>query len=112
MTPPDRENTLSLLTEWQAHYTAVSSMMDNIKTSTGLDIDGALCTIVWELFDAYTEAAGMEVGDHDGWMSWYCWDNDMGALAMAAGYDGKPRPIRTLKNLCTLIFESRKRANE
>jgi hypothetical protein len=106
---PDRENTLALLTDWQKHHAAVQKMMDGIKTSIGLDSDGPMFDTVWKLFDAYTGALAVEVGDFDGWLEWYQAENDMGARCYAAGYDGKLRKVKTLAHLYGLIAESRKR---
>lgn len=108
-THPDHENTLALLREWQQHHDDVATLMDGIKASIGLDIDGPMFDIVWKLFDAYTGALSAEVGDFGCWLSWYGSENQMGALRMDAGYDGKTKPIKTLDDLCWLIMESRAR---
>lgn len=109
MTYPDRENTLSLLTDWQAHHAAVEKMMDGIQSSIGLDINGPMFDTVWKLFDAYTNTLSVEVGDFCGWLEWYFSENEMGARGMTAGYDGKLRKVKSLVNLYRLIEESRKR---
>lgn len=110
MTYPDKENTLSLLGDWQAHHTAVEKMLDGITTSIGLDINGPMFATVWALFDAYTGALAVEVGDSGGWLEWFQSENDMGAKAMAAGYDGKHKPVKSLNDLWRLIEEGRRRA--
>lgn len=109
MTYPEKEDTLSLLGDWQAHHAAVEKMMDGITASIGLDIDGPMFDTVWKLFDAYTGALAVEVGDSGGWLEWFWSENDMGAKAMAAGYDKKLKPIKSLKDLWRLIEEGRKR---
>jgi hypothetical protein len=109
MTHPDRENTLVLLGEWQAHAAAIEKMMTGIKTSIGLDIDGPLFDTVWKLFDAYTSALAVEVGDFGQWLEWYSAENEMGARGMEAGYDGQTSPIKTLADLYELIDHSRNR---
>jgi hypothetical protein len=108
MNHPDRENTLTLLGDWQKHHAVVEKMMNSIKTSIGLDPEGPMFDAVWKLFDAYTGALTVEIGDASGWMEWYQLENDMGAKGMAAGYDGKLRKIKTLAHLYSLIAESRK----
>ena len=106
---PDRENSMTLLREWLQHHAAVQELMDGIKTSIGLDPNGPIFNTVWRLFEAYTDTLSVELGDFGGWLSWFYLENDMGAKAMHAGYDGKTRPIKTLAHLYTLIAESRKR---
>ena len=110
MTYPEKAETLVLLGAWQAHHKAVERMFDGITTSIGLDINGPMFATVWALFDAYTGALAVEVGDSGGWLEWYWSENDMGAKAMAAGYDKKVKPIKNINDLWRLIEESRVRA--
>lgn len=110
MTYPDKEHTIALLTDWQAHHAAVEKLMDGMTESpVGLDPNGALFLTVWNLFDAYTSTLAVEVGDFDDWLQWYQSETDMGKRSKAAGFDGKLRKIKTLENLFWLIEESRKR---
>lgn len=106
---PNRENTLSLLTDWQAHHAAVTKLMDGMDAIMGLDIGGPMFDTVWGLFDAYTSTLSVEVGDFDGWLEWHADENHMGKDGKEAGYDKKLRKIKTLTNLYGLIEESRKR---
>lgn len=106
---PDRENTLSLLSEWKQHHTAVGKLMDGIEEAIGLNPNGPLFDTVWKLFDAYTGTLAVEVEDFDGWLEWFSNENDMGSNGMAAGFDGKTKPIKTLEHLYSLIAESHKR---
>ena len=106
---PDRENTLTLLTEWQRHHAAIEKMMDGIKAHMGLDVDGPMFATVWDVFDAYMDALAVEIGDFCGWLGWYRYETEMGKKNMSAGYDGKTKHIKTLANLFWLIEESRKR---
>jgi len=110
MTHPDRENTLVLLGEWQDHAAAIEKMMTGIKTSIGLDIGGPLFDTVWNLFNAYTNALAVEVGDLGRWLDWYHAENEMGSRGMEAGYDGQIIPIETLADLYELIAHSRNRS--
>ena len=109
MSHPDRQNTMALLTDWHHHHEAVEKMMDGIKASIGLDPNGPLFYTVWNMFDAYTGALAVEVGDFGGWLDWYYIENDMGKKAMTAGYNENTNPVKTLCDLCELILEARKR---
>lgn len=110
MTHPDRENTLTLLGNWQAHHAALEKMLDGITASIGLDINGPMFATVWALFDAYTGALAAEVGDSGNWLEWFQSENGMGAKGMAAGYDKKVKPIKNLNDLWRLIEEGRARS--
>jgi hypothetical protein len=109
MTYPDRENTLSMLAEWQGQHAAVNNLMDGIDAGIGIDPSGLLFTKVWILFDRYSKTLSVEIGDFDGWLDWYSQENDMGAKGMTAGYDGRKKPIETLEHLLELIEQSRAR---
>ena len=109
---PDRENTISLLTDWQKHHAAVEKLMDGIKDTIGLDIDGPLFEIVWALFGAYTDTLSVEVGDFGGWLEWHASENNMGAKKMQAGYDGQLIAIESLDDLCRLIEISCERGGQ
>lgn len=106
---PDRENTMTLLTEWARHHAAVEKLMDGITETIGLDPNGPMFDTVWRLFDAYTGTLAVEVGDFCGWLEWYRDECEMGTKSMEAGYDGKTKRIKTLAHLYGLIAESRKR---
>ena len=106
---PDRENTMTLLTEWARHHAAVEKLMDGITETIGLDPNGPMFDTVWRLFDAYTMTLAVEVGDFCGWLEWYRDECEMGTKGMEAGYDGKTKRIKTLTHLYGLIAESRKR---
>lgn len=86
MTYPDRENTLALLTDWQKHHAAVQKLMDGIEESIGLDPNAPLFDTVWRLFDAYTAAIAVEVGDFGEWMKWYQAENEMGARGIIGAW--------------------------
>lgn len=109
MTYPDRENTLTLLKDWRDHHTRAERLMEGVKISIGLDPNGPMFETVWRLFAAYTDTLSVEIGDFCGWLEWFYLENEMGEKCMAAGYDGKVKPIKTLEHLYGLIAESRKR---
>ena len=110
MNYPDKEHTLAILGDWDKHHSALERLMGGIEATIGLDPDGPMFETMWKLFDAYTDALSVEVGDFDGWLRWFNYENYMGANGMAAGYYGKTKPIKTLVHLYGLIAESRKRA--
>ena len=108
---PDKENTIALLGDWAMQYAAVSRLMVSMNSTIGLDSAGPLYEVVWKLFDAYTGALSVEVGDFGGWLEWFQSENEMGKRGRGAGYDEKVKPIKTLTHLYALIAESRKRGS-
>ena len=109
---PDRENTMTLLTEWARHHAAVEKLMDGITETIGLDPNGPMFDTVWRLFDAYTGTLAVEVGDFCGWLEWYRDECEMGKRGLTITTNGKAKRIKTLANLCTVILDERKRKPE
>ncbi len=111
MTHPtdDREHIMVLLREWKQHHDAVDKLLGGLETTIGLNYGGPLFETVWKLFDSYTHTLAVEVGDFDGWLEWFFSENDMGAKAMAAGFDKQVRKIKTLDDLYGLLAESHTR---
>jgi hypothetical protein len=104
---PDRENTMSLLGDWQKHHAAINKMMCGINQHMGLDPDGSMFVTVWAVFGAYTDSIAAEIGDYFGWLDWYRFETGMGQRSKEVQIDGKTKRIKTLANLCTVILERR-----
>lgn len=114
MTIQNKAETLALLTEWAAMHARTEALVDGVHAVFGSTPESKLFETVWTLFNAYTTALSVQLGDDSlepgaTWLSWYCWDNAMGADKKQAGYDGKPRKIENLNHLHWLINEGRKR---
>lgn len=103
MTTNDR---LKLLAEWQEQFEVCDKAWTACESVfRGLDPDSDLGKAVWGAFAKYTESVSSVIGDTDGWLNWYCWDNDMGANMMQAKAASwkKMRKICNLKDLCRVI---------
>ena len=64
-------------------------------------------------FDAhreYLDAVMVLVGDDDKWLEWYIWENGCGknAFEAKAATWKRPRKIRTVDDLVTIIVDSRR----
>ncbi len=108
-TYPDKENTLSLLGDWQKHYTAVSRLMDGVEATIGIDQHGPMHKTVWRLFEAYTSTLAIEIGDYFEWLDWYESETDMGKLSHKCIVNGKTKRVKTLAQLCAVIMDERNR---
>ena len=69
---------------------------------------GAYCEIGGRFIDSYIKLLSESVGDHDNWIEWFVFENDMGDRAMVAGYDDKETRIMNLNDLWALIEEGNK----
>lgn len=59
----------------------------------------------WKTYEAYLAAIAREIGDSDGWLHWFIYDNAGGRRrfeAKAAAWS-TPRPIRSARDLVRLL---------
>ena len=104
MTPTE---ILPILTEWRDTIQHAERELDAVLAPLILIPESPLFEIQQRLMDAFTASVAAQVGDQDEWMSWYRFDNDWGKKAFeCAPPGGKPRKVRTLRNLARLIVES------
>ena len=110
MSYPNKADTLQILNDWHYQYDRITELWDGMTKAIGVLPEGLFSEAVWGLFDSYTKSISSLVGDKGGWLDWHYLENNMGANCMAAGYDGKTKPIKNKRDLCALIFESRERS--
>lgn len=84
-------------------YRAMSASADSMLKLLGITADCDALNPFWKAFDKYVEVVSNLVGDSSDWLTWYIWDNKCGERQMAAGYGGKLKPIKTVKDLVRLI---------
>ena len=63
-----------------------------------MDIDGPLYDAIWRMFDDM-----LSIIDPHGWISWYIFDNEMGAKGLQAECGSKMIKITNLKKLLSVI---------
>ena len=112
MTHPNRKETMLRLEQWKQQHDELKAVFAAMKPSLGCLVNSPLFDSVWNVFEAYTkvlvELLGAE-GWPDDWLTWYAYENDMGAKGMQAGYDGKVKPIKNMGDLYRLIVQARAR---
>jgi len=109
MTYPTKREAMEMLKAWKKTHANLSAMFDKLFEAVGPIHDSILYETVWKSFDQHTRALSAALGDSDDWLAWYFGENDMGANAYEAGYDGKLRKIKTLEDLYRLIEQGRGR---
>lgn len=102
MTPTQIEH---LLTPWLAHWRILDGTFESQAHTHGADCEAPFWKAVYTLFDAYTDQLAALIGDTQGWLHWFIYDNDAGANAYPARSQRgtKPKRIRTLKDLSFLL---------
>jgi len=101
---------IKLIADHLVHYERLDSAFEKLEESLGCTADSPLFRTVWESFDHCTAVVAQVVGDHQGWIEWYIYENECGAKGMAAGYDGAVMPVKTISDLVRLIEIGRARA--
>jgi len=84
-----------------AEYKRLNAAMDAADKAGCLDPNGPLFDAVWRSFDGM-----LNLVDCDGWIHWFIYDNGCGKKALTASAGGKPRVIRTTKQLARIIREA------
>lgn len=107
MTYPTKPKALDMLTEWSIQHKRLSNLDAQLKTIFGRATEGEHFDCVWKIFDAYTDALSLALGDTGEWLGWYAGENDMGANAMQAGYHSKLRKVKNVRDLLWLIERGR-----
>jgi hypothetical protein len=115
MSWPDPSKTLELLEQWQSMHRRTSELMASIDAVFGGQPESLIHETTWALFEAYTGQLSERIGDSStpgsmSWLSWFCYENEMGRKGMKAGLNGVQRPLRTLDDLHLLIIEWRESA--
>jgi hypothetical protein len=105
MTPTQIE---TLLTPWLDHWRTLDGTFEAEAHTHGADPEAPFWKAVYSLFDAYTDQLASQVGDTDGWLHWFIYDNDAGANAYPASLNRGKRSkrIRTIKDLAQLLSHS------
>lgn len=104
-----KKEKMKLLNEWYTQFTIIDSAWTSLEKSfRGLDAESMIGMALWGTFGEYSKLVSLLVGDESEWLSWYCWDNDMGEKGFKAGKKGRLRSIKTIEDLCWLISSGKK----
>ena len=101
-----------LLATWAAKRSRLDAEYTKLKCLFGADPECSPVKAMYETFTEYTEVLAYLVGDNEGWLEWYSWENDNGAnkLEAKASKWEKAKPIITTDDLLFLI-ENTKSSN-
>lgn len=100
------KQSLDLLERWLADYRRLEELFLRLKPLTGGSPENELHSTSWRTFDHYNSAVSALVGDKAEWLDWFLFDTPKAGrvptTAKAPSWK-KPRPIRTVRQLLTLI---------
>jgi hypothetical protein len=103
-----KSDMVTILSKWKLAQTCADEGIEPLYQLFGCNPDAPVMDAFYRLAAAHTEVVSQLVGDVDGWLNWFQFDNEMGAKAFEASPpNGKVRKVRTLAHLAALIIESR-----
>ncbi len=94
-----------VLANWAAKRSRIDAEYAKMKCLFGADPDCSPVKAMYDTFGHYTEVLSKLLGDEDGWLDWYSWENDNGAAKLKAKASNwkESKPIVTTDDLLSLI---------
>ena len=94
---------LKHLVRWEEEYKRANKMSDLLRKlfQTGGEID----SVIWSMFDKYTQTLAVLFDDEFDWLPWYCFENDMGKNNMNIYIEGRRsrKKIGNIKQLAAVL---------
>ena len=88
-----REEKLARINRWVKDHQSLDKQINALEAVVGPLLEGPLFEAVWGMFDSYTDAVSMSVGDRQKWLYWYAWENDMGKKGLGASPNADTEPV-------------------
>lgn len=89
---------LKILEQWQTTSEPLDKASEH-PLEFGMSIESETVDAVHNAMDQVTKLASVAVGDAFDWLSWYQYDNKMGARGSQVTVNGEAKEIRTLEDL-------------
>ena len=92
--------------DFDKHARAVESLIDGFKVVADPAPESMLCSIVFDLLDAYRKTVEQQNGIDDDWLEWWRLECRLGETPLEAGLAGEAmRTIATLDDLIALVID-------
>lgn len=110
MTKDTKTGTAELLQRWLESWQKIEAAYADLRLMFGASPESPIVGAMFETHAQLTKLVSEKVGDKDGWLNWFLCDNAAGQRGMEAKAPGwkRPRKIKTLKQLETLIADCNK----
>jgi len=94
-----------ILDEWIESFNEVEAAYKKLKDAFGASPESSVVATLYNTHAKYTRLVEEKVGDEDGWLEWYLWDNYSGKRGLKAKAPSwkKDRRIRNTTDLAALI---------
>ena len=107
----DKEQMITELKKWQKSISKIDNLFESFNEAVGVSPDGPMFDALYTTIDKYTDALERSlVGNNNpGWLSWYAWENGMGAKEFEAnpGTWSEDKKIKNLSDLADLLIAKR-----
>lgn len=98
--PIRNKASLDILDGWLESFFAIESAYELLRQAFSATPESKVANAMYSVYSKYTDLVAEKIGDEDGWLEWFLWDNDAGRKGLMANKPGKRmRRIKTLKDL-------------
>jgi hypothetical protein len=94
---------IELIQKVVTHKTTSEKCMDDID-NVFHNLDFPLANEYYNLLDNYVFLIEKTLGDSDGWVSWFIFDNNCGKNNLKITFNGISHRIGSVKKLVTVVF--------
>ena len=103
--PPTTVGSGALLGHWLASFKKVEAAYQKLRDAFGATPESAVVKALYDTHHEYTKLVAEKVGDTQGWLDWFLWENGAGEKGLEAKAQGwkKARKIKTVKDLEAII---------
>ena len=98
-----RKETIILLNVWLETYHELDMQYESLRKLVGGNAESPLFNATYRAFERYTDMLAKLVGDRDGWLCWFLYENDCGEKGHEATINGKTINVRCVKDLERVI---------
>ena len=101
----ERQTMRDILDEWVESFHEVEAAYKKLKDAFGASPESSVVAALYNPHGKYTRLVAEKVGDEDGWLEWYLWDNYSGKRGLKAKAVSwkRDRRIRNTTDLAALI---------
>ena len=105
LTAPTRIGSGDLLGHWLASFKQIEAAYQKLRDAFGATPESEIVKAMYDTHHEYTKLVAEKVGDKDGWLEWFLWENNAGAKGLEAKAPcwKKARKIKTVKDLEAII---------
>ena len=90
MTSEERQKAIQALVDRKQE---LDKMYSTLEPYFGSNPEGRLWTLLWDMYQKWLDLVALSVGDKEGWISWYVFDNSCGSQGLEASLGFQEEPI-------------------